>query len=125
MRRKGLPWPGGGVTVVVILLLAGGWLAGRRLLPSSAPASSAPETEERRETFREWLWGTRSLDLAVQVGIIFVGALGIAALLPRGDEGPRDDEAGGGEADGGESLDSPSAVDGLEGAVESKPHDQF
>jgi hypothetical protein len=32
------------------------------------------------------------MDLAVQVGIIFVGALGIAALLPRGDEmSPEDD----------------------------------
>jgi hypothetical protein len=32
------------------------------------------------------MWQSRSLDLAVQVGLIFVGALGIAALLPRGRE---------------------------------------
>jgi hypothetical protein len=50
-----------------------------------------PAKEATLETFREWLWGTRSMDLAVQVGIIFVGALGIAALLPRGDEIPRGD----------------------------------
>jgi hypothetical protein len=47
-----------------------------------------PEDQITIETFREWLWGTRSMDLAVQVGIIFVGALGIAALLPRGNEIP-------------------------------------
>ena len=97
MRRKGLPWPGGSLTVLVILLLAGGWLAGQCLLSPSSPASPAspePETEETTETFREWLWGTRSLDLAVQVGIVFVGALGIAALLPREDEDPhRPEEA--------------------------------
>ncbi len=35
-------------------------------------------------TFRHWFWEGRSLDLIVQVGLIFVGALGISALLPRG-----------------------------------------
>ena len=30
------------------------------------------------------LWESRSLDLVAQVGLIFVGALGIAALLPKG-----------------------------------------
>jgi hypothetical protein len=66
------------------LLLIGGWFASQRM---QAPV---PADEEATETFREWLWGTRSIDLAVQVGIIFVGALGIAALLPRGDEIPRE-----------------------------------
>ena len=73
MSRENLPW-----LILAILLLAAGWFASQRLLPAS------PADQEAPETFREWLWGTRSLDLAVQVGIVFVGALGIAALLPRG-----------------------------------------
>jgi hypothetical protein len=71
---------------LALLLLVGGWLVSQRALVAS------PTGQDTEETFREWLWGTRSLDLAVQVGIVFVGALGIAALLPRGDEGPRGDE---------------------------------
>ena len=122
MKRKGLPWPGGSVTVLVILLLAGGWLAGQRLLPPAAP-----ETEEHRETFREWLWGTRSLDLAVQVGIIFVGALGIAALLPRGDEDPPEEAL---LSEGPLALDDEEGEDelvmgGLENAAQGEPDDQF
>jgi hypothetical protein len=80
VSRENLPW-----LVLAVLLLIGGWFASQRLL---LPVSADQETIE---TFREWLWGTRSMDLAVQVGIIFVGALGIAALLPRGDEIPRGD----------------------------------
>ena len=81
MSRENLPW-----LVLAILLLIGGWFASQRLL------SPVPARQETIETFREWLWGTRSMDLAVQVGIIFVGALGIAALLPRGNEVPRGDK---------------------------------
>lgn len=77
MSRENLPWLG-----LVVLLLIGGWLASQRM------QASVPADEEAIETFREWLWGMRSMDLAVQVGIIFVGALGISALLPRGDEMP-------------------------------------
>ena len=36
--------------------------------------------------FRQWLWESRGLDLLVQGGLIFAGALGVAALLPRGKE---------------------------------------
>jgi hypothetical protein len=79
VSRENLPWLG-----LAILLLIGGWLASQRL------QASVPADEEAIETFREWFWGTRSMDLAVQVGIVFVGALGIAALLPRGDEIPRE-----------------------------------
>jgi hypothetical protein len=82
VSREDLPWLG-----LAIFLLAGGWLVSQRLL------ISFPADQEAVETFREWFWGTRSLDLAVQVGIVFVGALGIAALLPRGDETPRRDES--------------------------------
>jgi hypothetical protein len=81
VSRENLPW-----LVMAVLLLIGGWFASQRVLVSF------PADQETIETFREWLWGTRSMDLAVQVGIIFVGALGIAALLPRGDEIPRGDE---------------------------------
>lgn len=87
MSRENLPWLG-----LALLLLVGGWFFSQRTLGASP-------TGQAGETFREWLWGTRSLDLAVQVGIVFVGALGIAALLPRGDEGPRGD----GEPHGDES----------------------
>jgi hypothetical protein len=73
MNRENLPWLG-----LALLLLVGGWFISQRTL------ASPPASVEARETFREWLWGARSLDLAVQVGIVFVGALGIAALLPRG-----------------------------------------
>ncbi len=44
--------------------------------------------ELQAASFREWFWQNRALDLAVQVGLIFVGALGITAVLPddNGDE---------------------------------------
>jgi len=81
VSRENVPW-----LVLAVLLLVGGWFASQRMLVA------LPADAETVETFREWLWGTRSLDLAVQVGIVFVGALGISALLPRGDEAPRGDE---------------------------------
>ncbi len=34
-------------------------------------------------TFRTWFWEQRRLDLLVQVTLIFAGALGVAAVLPR------------------------------------------
>ena len=86
MSRRDLPWLG-----LAVLFLIGGWFVSQRWL------DAAPAGQVMRETFREWLWGTRSLDLAVQVGIVFVGALGIAALLPRGDETLRGDERHRGE----------------------------
>ena len=116
MSRDDLPWLG-----LAILLLAVGWFASQRLL------GTAPTGEQAVETFREWLWGTRSLDLAVQVGIIFVGALGIAALLPRGDEDPPEEVLLGESplALDGEGRDGQSSMDGLENAAEGGPDDQF
>jgi hypothetical protein len=75
VSRDDLPWIG-----LIVLLLVGGLLVGRQLM------SPPPDGEQASESaaFRQWLWESRSLDLAVQVGLIFVGALGIAALLPRG-----------------------------------------
>ncbi len=71
MRSERLIWAG----LVVVVLLAG-WLVGRTLDP-----------EDRRDTqeataFRAWFWERRTLDLLAQVGLLFAGALGVAALLP-------------------------------------------
>lgn len=74
MSRDDLPWIG-----LIVLLLAGGLLVGRQFMH---PLSDRKEASDSA-AFRQWLWESRSLDLAIQVGLIFVGALGIAALLPR------------------------------------------
>jgi hypothetical protein len=87
--REQITWIG----AVVVLLIAS-LLIGRQVLvpPDDAhvarwPAPTFPEQRQRVEgSFREWFWESRSLDLAVQVGLILVGALGIATLLPRGRE---------------------------------------
>jgi hypothetical protein len=63
---------------IVALLLIGGLLLGQSAWTPSEGAEGM--------SLRQWMWESRSLDLAVQVGLIFVGALGIAALLPRGRE---------------------------------------
>lgn len=34
-------------------------------------------------SFQAWIWEKRSLDLVVQVLLVFAGALGIAAILPK------------------------------------------
>jgi len=81
------------ISVVIVLLIIG-LLIGQKFLnpPDDAhvaqyPGPARPEQSQRVEgAFRQWFWESRSLDLAVQVGLIFVGALGIAALLPRGRE---------------------------------------
>ncbi|MDY6875372.1 MAG: hypothetical protein SWK90_04090 [Chloroflexota bacterium] len=73
MNREPATWVG-----VVIVLLTASLLIGQHFLAPPEDAQIAP--------FRQWFWESRSLDLAAQVGLIFVGALGIAALLPRGKE---------------------------------------
>lgn len=82
----------------VIVLLIVGLLIGRQFLDVSdgAHVAQRPDLvtaacpEARGElvegSFRQWFWESRSLDLVAQVGLIFAGALGIAALLPRGKE---------------------------------------
>jgi hypothetical protein len=74
VSRDDLPWIG-----LVVLLLAGGLLVGRQWMPPPADGEGTSESA----AFRQWMWESRSLDLAVQVGLVFVGALGMAALLPR------------------------------------------
>ena len=71
MDREHVAWVG-----IVILLLVAGLLIGQQLM--------APPDDARADSFRQWFWESRSLDLVAQVGLIFVGALGIAALLPKG-----------------------------------------
>lgn len=73
MNREYVAWIG----AVVVLLIVGS-LIGQQFL--------APPDDARVASFRRWFWESRGLDLAVQVALIFVGALGIAALLPRGKE---------------------------------------
>jgi len=69
--REHVAWIG----AVVVLLIAG-LLVGQQFL--------VPPDDAQVASFRQWFWESRSLDLVAQVGLIFVGALGIAALLPRG-----------------------------------------
>lgn len=71
MDREHVTWVG-----IVVLLLVAGLLIGQQFM--------APPDDARVDSFRQWFWESRSLDLAAQVGLIFVGALGIAALLPKG-----------------------------------------
>ncbi|MBN1812653.1 MAG: hypothetical protein JXA14_12520 [Anaerolineae bacterium] len=74
MGRERLTW----IIFVAALLLAG-LLIGHQFLLDTG------ETQEDKSerSFREWFWESRALDLIAQVGLIFAGALGIAALLPR------------------------------------------
>lgn len=67
--------------LIVLGLIVGRWLWN----PSDLPPPSS---------FRVWWWENRELDVAVQVGLVFAGALGIAALMPP-EAGPP--EAGGSE----------------------------
>ena len=73
MNHERLTWIG-----VLTLLLIAGLLIGRLFFASPEDVAA--------DSFREWFWENRALDLLVQVGLIFAGALGIAALLPRGKE---------------------------------------
>jgi hypothetical protein len=81
VSREYLPWMG-----VAVVLLLGGLVIGLQFRDTSDSATTAQSPETGRESFRQWFWESRTLDLAVQVGLIFVGALGVAALLPGGKE---------------------------------------
>jgi hypothetical protein len=63
--------------ILVIFCLVSGLIIGRVL--GAVPDQVTPTGAE---TFRVWFWSHRSIDLAVQVGLIFAGALGVAAVLP-------------------------------------------
>ncbi|HET90776.1 MAG TPA: hypothetical protein ENN99_08580 [Chloroflexi bacterium] len=64
------------VIVVITALLTGGVLVQRGL------DVTTEDTGSDDGGFRAWFWSYRTLDLAVQVGLLFAGALGVAAVLP-------------------------------------------
>lgn len=84
MGREDIAW-----VALVTLLLIGGLIIGQRFWHLPEDVQPTP-VSEAREPFRQWFWEARSLDLIVQVGLAFAGALSVAALLPRG----REDEDG-------------------------------
>jgi len=70
--------------LLLVLLLGGGLLIGRWSLSQreEGDVDANPETDVD-SSFRQWFWESRGLDLLVQTGLLFAGALGIAALLPK------------------------------------------
>lgn len=82
MSREDLTW-----VILVLALLVGGLLVGQRLPAPQPGENGLPDST----AFRQWMWESRSLDLAVQAGLILTGALAIVALLPR--PGEADDGA--------------------------------
>jgi hypothetical protein len=75
--------------VVLLLLLGGGFLIGRTLRPDRPTDMELQDfTVPHDQGFRDWFWERRTFDLMTQVGLIFAGALGIAAILPGRDEAP-------------------------------------
>jgi hypothetical protein len=77
MGREDILW-----IVILVVLLVLGFLVGQQCVAPSTP--EATTSEGAKAAFRSRFWEERGLDLGVQVGLVFVGALGIAALLPRG-----------------------------------------
>jgi flagellar basal body-associated protein FliL len=90
MSREDLVW-----IVLAVALLVVSFVVGRRwAVPqeeaAAVEAGAAPAQPGalglQDESFRARFWRGRSLDLAVQAALVLVGALSIAALLPRGRE---------------------------------------
>lgn len=68
----------------VLILLVAGWLIGQyHVAPTQNLETGPPDGD-----FRAWFWEHREVDLIVQVGLLFLGALSITALLPESDEAP-------------------------------------
>jgi hypothetical protein len=61
----------------VFIIISLGWFAFRWLNPASITEADG---------FQNYLWTYRSLDIIIQVLLMFAGALGIAALLPNEEE---------------------------------------
>ena len=81
MRREHVVW-----LIIVVALVTGGLLLGRWLV-AEVPAGELSR-QPKDAAFREWFWERRNLDLLTQVGLIFAGALGVAAILPGNEEIP-------------------------------------
>jgi predicted cobalt transporter CbtA len=92
MSREDLVW-----IVLALALLVISFVVGQRwAVPRQEAATpevelgAAPLQPEALDpqdaSFRTRFWQGRSLDLAVQAALVLVGALSIAALLPRGRE---------------------------------------
>jgi hypothetical protein len=75
MARKPTSWIALLSLLVVVGLAVGRWIWG-----PPRPVSAAT-------SFRAWWWERREADVVVQVGLVFAGALGIAALMPPEEEG--------------------------------------
>jgi hypothetical protein len=71
--------------VIIALLLSIGTLIGRNFKPMAS-------SEQERDPFRAWFWEQRTFDLLAQVGLIFAGALGVAAILPQARSAERPQE---------------------------------
>ena len=73
MKKRWLP-----LGIVFVFLLVG-WATFQWLNPGEVLKVGEPG-------FRAWFWEQRAMDLAVQVALVFAGALGIAAILPLEDQ---------------------------------------
>jgi len=80
---------------LVLVLLIGGLLVGQRSPAPQPGENGLPDST----SFRQWMWEWRSLDLAVQAGLILTGALAIVALLPRPGEDDGETAHGGAPQD--------------------------
>lgn len=67
--------------IIALLLLVAGLAIGHWAVRDRADATTNLEIPDDGG-FRQWFWERRTLDLITQVGLIFAGALGVAALLP-------------------------------------------
>jgi hypothetical protein len=88
MSREDLVWILLALALLVVSFVVGQhWAAPHEEAAPTEVAPSQPESlRPQDESFRTRFWQGRSLDLAVQAALVLVGALGIAALLPRGRE---------------------------------------
>lgn len=81
MKRDATLW-----SIVVIALVTIGLLNGRWLVGDIATGDVSEQSADT--AFRGWFWEHRTLDLVTQVGLIFAGALGVAAILPGNEDIP-------------------------------------
>ena len=77
MNRDRFAWVGVAVALTLVGLVIG------RLAMGASEGGEVARVPMDDGVFRRWFWESRSLDLVAQAGLIFAGALGIAALLPR------------------------------------------